>query len=405
MAEKSLSGSGASVPSQERAPPAFITPRADARAEITTHNIYFHEDSPVLSLDALSDVVATCGCDKVIRLWKMELKDTAISENVCRTAANSSVSLSYLAELGGFNKPINCVRFCRAPCSDGYLLAACADSGRVIVYDSGAGSVIRTEDGDDAYELCWGDGMLFVGFASGKVEAYAMGTGPSRPDEQAAQPKMDEENASNSAANKDDSGAERTGSRTSFSLVCAQTIHKSTVQGISYSHEHRLLATHSLDKTVKLHRVVVDAAAGQQKGGAKAAGAKTSLKLLSAFDEGIDNSRGLFKRLLLKGSRLYAFTKQNMLSVFAYPFRAMHLQQRIGPLRSSVVKVLEDSGYFYICTKQSLYIIRGQELVVSIDASTFLSATDACLIDGVLLISSMDGFVTSVRLGAQSAGL
>ncbi|MCA9750336.1 MAG: hypothetical protein KC414_14600, partial [Romboutsia sp.] len=122
-------------------------------------------------------------------------------------ASNSSIEFEFVGELKGFSKPINCIRFysnniqhefeenrniqnehSEENDAEGininedknelnefnlrFPLAACSDSGRVILYYKDQMQIIRKDDGDDAYELCWNDNKLIIGFSSGNIEIY-----------------------------------------------------------------------------------------------------------------------------------------------------------------------------------------------------------------------------------------
>ncbi|KAI5173312.1 hypothetical protein PAEPH01_1892 [Pancytospora epiphaga] len=100
---------------------------------------------------------------------------------------------------------------------------------------------------------------------------------------------------------------------------------------------------------------------------------------------------------------LFVFGKGNMVNVYAYPFKKCHLQMKIGPLNAPVVKILEYNELTFICTKKSLYIFKKQCMLVCIDEITFMTITDACMCDGVLFISAMDGFLVSVRFTIPKA--
>ena len=336
--------------------------------EVTTHNLYFHEESPILSADGTGDIIATSGYDNVVRIWSVTVKPKAYSESTYRVAQNSSVSLEFMHEHAGFARPINCVKFRAAPraCGGGgcinennensgnapagagpaadgpadYLLAACADGGRIMAFTRGQAYTVREADGDDAYDMAWAGDQLYAGLASGKIVGYRM-----------------ERAADDSAC-----GALR------FSKTVEQKIHDRHIQGVTFNAKHGLLATHSLDGSVKVHRIVGD-----------------SLELLDVFREKIDASRGLFKRLLFTEDCLFVFTKPNTLSVYSYPFSSAHLQRKIGPLNSSLVKVVgDDAGLLFACTKKSVYIFSGGDFVVCIDNLTFMAVTDAFVLNGIL---------------------
>ena len=344
-----------------------------APIEVTTHNIYFHEESPILSTDGIGGIVATCGYDKVIRLWKFASQSRVYRSSTYRTAADASVSLEFHRELGGFSKPINCIRFYKYECasiemcpiqehgvaqlSDSFLLAGCSDGGRIVVYDGEHQNVVREGDGDDAYELCWGPSLLMAGFASGRVEMY----------------RMERKNPVDPDGDQKES--------VTFILTASETIHSGTVQGMAFNSRYGLLATHSLDRSV---RVLL--------------AENNGLRLLSVFDKKIDNSRSLFKRLYFADNSLYVFTKPNAIQVYSYPFRAPHLQKRIGPLNSPVIKVVQNGAILFVCTKKSIYVLENDELVTCIDNATFMAMTDAFVMDDILFVSSMDGFLATVRL-------
>lgn len=338
-------------------------PDARPSFEASTHNIYFHEDSPVLSVDAHGDTVATCGCDRTVRLWRV-VAGACAEGGVYHTAANSTVAFEHACEFGGFAKPINCIRFRGG--SGPRLLAACADGGRVVAFIDTSTTVVREDDGDDAYDLCWGDDRLFVGFASGKVEMHALEEG-----------------------DKEDSAHPEAAGKPSyrFALLASKKVHTGTIQGMSYNRKHGLVGTHGLDRKAKVLLVTA-----------------RELKIISVFDSDVDNSRGLFKRLLFTDDHLYAITRGNTVSVYSYPFRPVHLQKKMGPFNSSVVKIVEGAGRVFVCTKKSVYVFENDRLVVCVDSLTFMAVTDACICGDTLVVSAMDGFLASLRPALPEGG-
>lgn len=341
-------------------------------AEVTTHNIYFHEESPILSVDYHKGITASSGYD-AIRLWAASFREMKHGCSVYRTAANSSITLEFCGELRGFAKPINCIRFYKgnALCKTGNVLAACSDGGRVLVFFGSLCTTVRSDDGDDAYELHWAGESLVVGFASGRIEVYKADVVAS-----------DERDGLQS------SGAsptcEEVGCNVHFSLCIGQKIHDGAIQGISISKS--LMATHSVDRSVKVHLMTDD-----------------KMVLVSVLDKNVDYSRGLFKRLLLAEDLLYVFAKGNMINVYAYPFREVHLHKRIGPLDSPVVKVVRDGAFLAICTKKGLCVLENGETVCCIDNLCYMAVTDGFLLHDTLFASSMDGFMATVRLSSEPA--
>ncbi|MCA9750337.1 MAG: hypothetical protein KC414_14605 [Romboutsia sp.] len=166
-----------------------------------------------------------------------------------------------------------------------------------------------------------------------------------------------------------------------FKLISKQNIHLGTIQGMSYNKIYDLIATHSLDKTVKIHLFK-----------------ENKLKILNTFDNRIDNSRGLFKRILFTENTLFIFSKNNMVFGYSYPFREEHLMIKIGPLNSSIVKILKKENLLVICTKKSIYLFDDYKMICCVDNACFMAITDGFIYNNTIFVSSLDGFVASIRI-------
>lgn len=341
--------------------------------EVTTHNIYFHEESPILSTDMHNGIISTCGFDGVVRLWTLSFRDMCYRDNVYRTAANSSIQIEYYKDLPGFTKPINCTRFFKEPHQSEFILASCSDGGKVIVSDGKNEYTVRRDDGDDAYEICWAGRYLMVGLGSGHIEVFEM--------------IESSDECSIQVENKSNTESQSTGIQ--FRLTLREKIHDGTIQGISYNQKYNLVSTFSLDKTVKIHKLSEDA-----------------LSLISVLDQKIDSSRGLFKRILFEDDLLYLFNKNCTVSAVCYPFKNAHLQKKIGPLNCSAVKVLtfriEDERILVVCTKKSVYLIQNNELICCVDNACYMAITDGFVYNNTIFLSSMDGFISTIRLSKNA---
>lgn len=330
--------------------------------EVTTHNIHFHEESPILSTDVWNDIVATCGCDGAVRLWNLKFKEMNYKENIYRTAGNSSVAIEYSREFLAFSKPINCVRFGRF--TDSFILAACSDGGKVVVFTEEKEYLLQGDIDDDSYEICWAENYLFVAMASGKIICYEITVEPG------------------SVENKEQGLALK--SRQVFSCK----VHEGTIQGMSFNKKNSLLASVSLDKTVKIHRFKEE-----------------NLFLLGEISTNIDTSRGLFKRIFLDDQQLYLFTKNKTISVYSYPFKEVHLQKSIGPLNAPGLKVMKmnvkNGEIEVICTKKSVYLLQNNNMLCCIDNACYMAITDAFVHNNTVFLSSMDGFISSIRLSVE----
>lgn len=367
--------------------------------EVTTHNLYFHEDSPILSTDFYNDIVATCGFDNAVRFWTPKFSEMKYRDNTYKTAINSSIQFEFLMEFAEFSKPINCVRFLKKHEGNSFrfILAACCDGGKVVVITDKESFIVANDTKDDAYEICWCGYKLLVGYASGKIEVYQM----TFQKEKINNPEIIEvykENSVNQNSNNSDMASSfqnefskiqnnknEFNNSLSFELIFNQKIHTGTIQGIAFNDKYNLIATHSLDKTVKVHRLM-----------------DSNFELISIFDQKIDNSRGLFKRLLFDGDSLYIFTKNNIVNVISYPFKPIHLYKKIGPLNSTPVKIVKgnhkDNELLYICTKKSVYILNNDNLVCIVDNCCYMAITDAFSQKDTLFVSSLDGFLATVRM-------
>lgn len=320
--------------------------------EITTHNLLFHEDSPILSIDFTNGIMVTSGYDKAIRLWTIKFNPITYNENAYRTASNSSIIIEYKSEIKGFIKPVNCIRFYKGNRNlfmKSYLLAGASDGGKVMVFCDDQGVVIRHEDEDDAYDLVWAEDQLIIGFSSGKVEIYDIYL---TTDEESKDLKI------------------------GFKLHKTLKIHENTIQGIEYS--SNIIATHSLDKTVKSFNL--------------------DTQVTNTLDIEIDCSRGLFKRLHIDNNYLYVFKKHNFINVYKFPYSEEMLHKKIGPLNSPIVKVLTYGNLLFITTKKSVYILEDDLTICCIDNAFYMAATDSFFYNMTLFVSSMDGFITTIRL-------
>ncbi|KAM0681583.1 Chromatin assembly factor 1 subunit [Glugoides intestinalis] len=336
--------------------------------EITTHNIYFHEESPILSVDTHGEILATCGYDGVIRLWKVNFKKAYAKDNSYKTATNSSIQIDYIKDLNAFSRPINCIRFCKLDTKLRFILAACSDNGRVVVFTENRSYVVEDGSNEDAYEVCCVKNLLFIGFSSGKVACVKMEIANTIPEHPTGETSVESPELK-------------------FELLFKQKVHDGMIQGISFNENYDLLATVSLDKTVKVHKIKED-----------------SLDLISTIDQDVDTSRGLFKRILFEGDFLYTFSKNKKVSIYCYPFKQLHLQRCIGPLNSAVVKILkprinnDKDDVLFICTKKSVYLIRNGKVLFCADDACYMAITDAVMLGKTLFLSSMDGFISTIRL-------
>jgi chromatin assembly factor 1 subunit B len=356
--------------------------------EITTHNLHFHDEASVFTVDYNGRYLATGGGDKEIRLWTVE-KRACKDREVCHTTAlNTTIKISYHSVLTGHQRTVNCVRF------NGDLLASCSDGGQVIVWENGNPMVIRGMDGDDAYELAWGRDHLFVGLASGNIGVYKI--------EHVEEEEPLKEDTSDLPVEQQGRAKKRIvptvleteGASTHRSRRIVATLvqqvrgHSDVIQGMAYNRKYDLLTSLGKDRvgmTFLFNGELVQI---------------EKMEYMNK-DRVFAVGKGFFRRLSYSddGDFLYLVCcASNTVVVLHYPFRIEHVYATIGPLNSEPVKVMLSGPILYIATKKSLYVFREREVLFCVDNICFMSATDGCMVDGVCFLSSLDGFLASLRI-------
>ncbi|KAH9410923.1 hypothetical protein HK407_09g15180 [Ordospora pajunii] len=336
--------------------------------EVTTHNLYFHEEASVFTMDTNGKLIATGGGDNEIRLWRVEKGSMEEAEFRYTTALNSSVKIVYDSVLSGHRRGVNCIRFNQD------LLASCSDGGEVIVWISKKPHVVRRIDGDDAYEVVWGRGHLFVGLSSGCILVYKVHHYRLHNDAEAS---MNGSNPVNAA----DEGMDA-------QMIQKIQCHSDVIQGLAFNSRFGLLTSLGKDRIGKTYAFtdkLVEVEHMDEINGEK------------MFSTG----RGFFRRLSYSqdGTLLYlASCSSSSVIVLHYPFRMEHVYARIGPLDSEPLKVVCDEDKLYVATRKRLYMFVEQELVLCVDNISFMAITDGCAFDGMCILSSLDGFLCSLRV-------
>lgn len=354
--------------------------------EVTTHNLHFHDQASIYSVDSKGAFLATAGGDTDVRVWEVE-KCKAKEQSFCHTnALSSSVKIHYRHTLSAHQRTVNCVRF-----GDRHL-ASSSDGGHVLVwriseFAKDIAHTVRASDGDDAYEVRWSGALLFVGLASGNVSVYRVGEDSEEAPETPARdsPNEDPRRARIVRMSSDTCPAR---------IEHVQTVkaHSDIVQGLSFNPFHSVLATISKDRSFKTFHL------GER------------LKMVHRGDSFGDKKfiavgRSFFKRISFVGKDFLFLTncvvdEKNVVLVYAYPFRSPCAQ--VGPFDSTVQCIFEWGRYVAIATKRSLYLVSGvgsdYRSVFAVNNLTFLPTTDTCVVEDVLFVSSLDGFLSSVRL-------
>ncbi|KAG5860553.1 hypothetical protein KMI_01g01940 [Encephalitozoon hellem] len=344
--------------------------------EVTTHNLHFHEEASIFTMHGNEKFIATGGGDRDIRLWRVE-KDVSKGTDFCYTTAiDSSIKIKYHTVLSGHHRSVNCVRF------NGDVLASCSDGGEVILWEKERPYVVRRIDGDDAYELVWGCGHLFVGFSSGNILVYQVVS-----NNESDATNATNEGGSNEASDSESfSGKDKQG--VSARLVQKIKCHEDIVQGLAFNNRFNVLTSLSKDRTGKTF-LFTDKLVEIEK--------------MEYYDNDklFSTGRGFFRRLSYSpdGKLLYLVCcRSNSVVVLHYPFRMEHVYATIGPFDSEPLKVVCERDKVFVTTKKSLYMIAHNRLGFCVDNISFMTITDGHVFDGICFLSSLDGFVSSVRM-------
>lgn len=348
--------------------------------EVTTHNLHFHEEASIFTMHANEKFIATGGGDKDIRLWRVE-KDACKGIDFCYTTAiDSSIRIRYHAVLSGHHRSVNCVRF------NGDILASCSDGGEVILWKREKAYAVRRIDGDDAYELAWGCKHLFVGFSSGNILVYQVTSDNNFLDTANAA----NEDEFNEASDSECSPRKEKDCKQGVSIKLVQKIkcHEDIIQGLAFNHRFNVLTSLSKDCTGKTF-LFTDRLVEIEK--------------MEYHDRNklFSTGRGFFRRLSYSpdGKLLYLVCcRSNSVVVLHYPFRMEHVYATIGPFDSEPLKVVCGDDRVFITTKKSLYMVAHNKPALCVDNISFMTITDGHVFDGVCFLSSLDGFLSSVRM-------
>lgn len=330
------------------------------RIEFTTQNLYFHENASIYSIDSSQSILLTAGGDKCVRSWSITKEPVSDEETFIHNESyQSSVKIIFQNTYEGHTRSINCVRFH----PNNLLFGSAADNGEIILWYSDTKYKLEIEN-DDIYELCFGTDHLFVGLASGKLLVYALNI--TIDEKILLLPK----------------------------LVQNLKAHTDIIQGMSFNYDFNCLLTGSRDRTYKTFVMEKKLVFNEKI---------EAINNEKAFAD--ENCKLLFRRSsFIHGNYVYltggiepSDPHLFYVYVYHYPFRNDDLYCRIGPLDSHAVKVLSHGKYTIIICKKNVYFCEGQKMIFNIKHTSFYPLTDAAMCDDILLCSSLDGFLYTLR--------
>lgn len=371
------------------------------KIEVTTHNLQFHEQASIFSIDHCGQLIATAGGDTDVRIWSIATPELAIEQFTYKNALTANIKITYMCTLDGHSKTVNCVRFSQK------FLASCSDGGNVLVYklnelQKNLGYSAKFSDGDDVYDMVWNGDLLFMAQASGNVSVYRIeeietdfvaqlgekDTTSVKCEDEDTRPVIDVESERHPLKKR--AVITKIQEKQSINATLLQTIkaHSDVVQGIAYCKKHNVLATQSKDRSLKLFTY------------------DTKLKLHCKIDQHLSEKfisigRSFFKRLsFIKDDFLFVagcvYKNCNWVYVVVYPFTEIY--KKIGPFDSTVQKIIEWNDLVIVLTKRSAYALKDNGCVFSVKNITFRGITDATIVNDSLMISSLDGFLSSIRI-------
>ncbi|KAK1347432.1 hypothetical protein CWI37_0265p0010 [Hamiltosporidium tvaerminnensis] len=346
------------------------------------------------------------------------------------TAANSSLRFVYSKTLLNHSRSVNCVRF--SIC--GKYLASCSDGGEIVVYSiyDNETVIVRGIDGDDAYDICWGKDYFFVGFGSGFVRIYKVKQNIvfnsqnvnlifEKTEDSDKSPTTDsktneDENKKNIKNNKRVKILQENPYSFSVTETFSQKIHSDLIQGISYNLEFSLFTTFSRDRSCKTFFFNEK----KIKMVEKIEGIFCGERSKSFFRRGCYSSDGKFLYLCsgLVNSSVFSNESKNIpinptlshianldgkktthcIFVLHYPFKYKCLYAILGPFDSAVTKIVYLEEKLFVVTKKSIYVFENQNLLFCVANIGFLPVTDGVFWNNYFIISSLDGFLSSIKI-------
>ncbi len=361
--------------------------------ELTTHNIFFHENSPILSFDQYNNIMATCGYDKVIRIWEIKMKKLELKENKVRNCENSSISIKYKKEFGGFSGAINCCRFYqdfgKIHFKNNKDLKKNSDS-KVSALENNDSKVSGSEmfDLKDEFLLLGAGDDRLIMFTGKNKFSFNLGN-----NELTDIAWIDMHNVLVSLFTGEvllmhfeyiysEVNHWRKIEKVNATILYQEQMHKNTIRGLTYNPIHGCFTTHSLDSTVRVTGI-----------------RNNKFIKISEIDTNVDESTGFYKRNGFINNNLYSICSKNMIEVYCYPFTSLHLSKKIGPFQSSVIKIFEYKNNICIVTQKDVYYCTegGMVKIIYILNASESMINDAFICEGVIFLCSGDGLIRTIR--------
>lgn len=374
--------------------------------EVTTHNLTFHENPNITSLDYKDNYIFTSGQDKSVRMWEVEVtdKNKFYKSNCYKTATNTSLKLKFICEFTQFSDPVNIVRIFKE--SEDFILAVGTEAGSIYylrfkeeeleqMKEETTNKVfckkLTKTDGNACIDLCCiNETKIIVGCLSGEIKIIEI-VGKEENNqslldtqrlcglEEIPQESEEQKENTENIQDKQNSTFVKWTNKKDYkaNVLYSKKVHDGIIQGISVCMESMMIVTKALDEQVKTFLLL-----------------DNILIPKDIYKKDIDKTHGANKRILVKDKCVYAFCKKNILKVY----KDGKVVTEMGPFNAPLVKVLKDDMFMVVVTKKSIYIAHENQKVAYVDNVSYREITDAFLSNGIIFYCALDGFLGNIRL-------
>lgn len=382
--------------------------------EITTHNLQFHDNASIYAICYKNKKLITGGGDTDIRIWEVTAGEHT---NGIKNALTTPIRIEYVTTITEHPKIVNCVRI-----SNCGMLASCSDGGTVIVSflkeNECKSKTIRKMDGHDAYDLQWHSNLLSVVLSNGHIAIFKF----------------------------------KEGTVIKFTET---KIHCDNIQGItilsSLIDKSIFVATQCFDRNVKLNLIknvydeeeiaeenfcnffdeineneskikndenlkdeeveviklnVRKKSNLLQKNEIFKTCKRIDLKIETIFringqinETQIVESQSFFRRLNFVEPFLFLSSTMSeskfSLSVLSHPYNRIYLN--VFGFDSLVLKTIKCRDFLVAATKKSIYFLKDFKCEFCVFDLCFKPITDLIYADGIVFVSSLDGFIYTIR--------
>lgn len=334
--------------------------------ETTIQSLYFHDNTSIYSICSSNKHIYTAGGDSKIRSWHIKTIDTnkekELSDFIVTTPIDSSVKISYCETFEGHKKTINCIKYFEIN-SISYLIS-CDDDGKIFLWiiNDCKYEYYQIYSTDPCQEIMYinKEDMHYIlcGLETGKLILLNLIIKKHKP---------------------------------KIKLIQIIKPHSLSIDGLAYNNIHNIISTLSKDATCKLFQL--------KKG--KLVLFENLKKMNLKYNFLDENKVILVRRHKFSdcGNFLHLTSCEEsgkyVLLTLRYPFHENCIYKTITNLKEPVIKIIENKLFGIIFFSNYNCFIPKYELLIK--DCVLNPIIDACFYDNLILIASLDGFITTIR--------